>query len=133
MDFLKFYPKGKNLIIEIIPDKYVGWQPITEDEIQSKIDELSPTVSELLVYCKSNNMNEIILLDFDKAIHFDKINYILLCKIIKILTDKFFDDDEKILKKVELRHCNETIVKIYSTVKGALPNSIVKILEVYSI
>jgi hypothetical protein len=132
MDFLKFYPKGRNLIIEIITDKYVCWQPTIEDEITSKIDEISPIVAELLQYCKTNNMNEIILLDFDKAIQFDKINYILLCKIIKILTDKFVDD-EKTLKKVELRRCNETIVKIFNTMKGALPNSIVKILEVYSI
>ncbi len=130
MDFLKFYPKGKNLIIEIIPDNYISWQPVKEADIEQKSSELIPIIEQLISYCKTHRMQEIIIIDFDKAIHYDKINYVLLAKLVHNLTVLFPEDG--ILKSIELRHCSEAVTTIYKSIKRALPSSITNILNVYS-
>lgn len=131
MDFLTFYPKGKNLFIEFIPDKYILWQPNTENEIQNKIEEIAPVISELREYCKSRGIYQIIIIDCDKAINFDRLNYVLACKMITLLT-RDYPDPSDTLKRVEVRHCNQAITAIYNSSKILLPNKVVGIFHIYS-
>ena len=64
MDFLVFYPKGKNIFIELIPDKLVNWQPKTENDIDTKVKELFPLISQLKDYSLKNKVNQIIILAY---------------------------------------------------------------------
>jgi hypothetical protein len=131
MDFLTFYPKGKNLFIEFIPDKYINWQPNTENDISTKIKEVAPIVNELREYCKTRGIYQIIIVDCDKAIQFDKLNYVLVCKMITLLTREYPDPSDT-LKRVEVRHCNQAITAIYNSSKILLPKKVVDIFHLYS-
>ncbi len=44
MDFLTFYPKGRNVIIEFVPDKYINWQPQTESDIPEKLEQVGKVI-----------------------------------------------------------------------------------------
>lgn len=131
MDFLTFYPKGKNLFIEFIPDKYITWQPNTEDEIQKKLTDIVPVINELRDYCRTRGINQVIVIDCDKAINFDRLNYVLMCKTITILT-RDYPDPDNILKRVEVRHCNQAITAIYNSSKVLLPKKVSDIFHLYS-
>lgn len=131
MDFLVFYPKGKNIFIEIVPDKLLDWQPKTEDEIETKIEELFPVISQLKDYSFQNKIDQIIILDCDKAVQFDRLNYVLLCKMISRLHDKH-PDKENVLKRIEVRHCNSAITGIYNASKSLLPKKITDIFYLYT-
>lgn len=131
MDFLVFYPKGKNMYIEIIPDKLVNWQPKTEDEIDKKIDEVSPVIEKVRDHCDTNHLSQNIIIDCDKAIYFDKLNYVLICKLVRELTNKYPDKTNN-LKKIEVRHCNSAISGIYTASKPLLPKKITEIFHLYN-
>lgn len=131
MDFLTFYPKGKNLFIEFIPDKYIIWQPNTENEIDKKVKEIAPIISELREYCKTRSISQVIIVDCDKAIQFDRLNYVLVCKMITVLTREYPDPNDT-LKRVEIRHCNQAITAIYNSSKILLPKKVADIFHLYS-
>lgn len=131
MDFLVFYPKGKNIFIEIIPDKLVDWQPKTDEDINVKLKELFPLISQLKDYSLQNKVDQIIVIDCDKAIQFDRLNYVLICKLISKLHEKH-PDDENVLKRIEVRHCNSAITGIYNASKSLLPKKITDIFYLYN-
>lgn len=131
MDFLVFYPKGKNLFIEFIPDKYIGWQPVTEKDISEKVSEVGDIITELKDYCKANKVDQVIVIDCDKAIQFDSINYVLACKLVNGIQARF-PDHENILKRIEIRHCHPAIRSIVNTCKPLLPKRVSSIFQVYS-
>lgn len=131
MDFLVFYPKGKNIFIELIPDKLVGWQPKTEDEIDTKVKEVEPLILQLKNYCLNNKVNQIIIIDCDKAVQFDKLNYVLVCKLVSKIQEKH-PDDENILTRIEMRHCNSAVTGIYNASKSLLPKRITDIFYLYN-
>jgi len=131
MDFLTFYPKGKNLFIEFIPDKYVSWQPSTEEQITDKIEAVAPLISELREYCRTRGITQVIIIDCDKAIQFDKFNYVLACKMVTLLTRKYPDPNDT-LKRIEVRHCNQAITGIYNSCKVLLPKKLSDIFHLYS-
>lgn len=131
MEFLTFYPKGKHMYVEMVPDKIIQWQPNTEEEIQEKIKEVSPIVEKLRNYCESRGIHQTIIIDCDKAIYFDKLNYILMCKFVNELA-KRFPDPKNTLSRIELRHCNSAVSGIYSASKPLLPKKITEIFHVYS-
>jgi hypothetical protein len=131
MDFLSFYPKGKNLFVEIVPDKYIQWQPNTEEEIPKKITELTPLINQLRSYCLQKSIKQIVLIDCDKAVQFDKLNYVLTCKLVSKLVE-IFPDPKDTLSRVEMHHCNSAIVGIYSAAKGLLPRTISDIYHLYT-
>lgn len=75
MKFMKFYHMGNSTVVEIYPDEYIKWQPVTEDEIQYKVKILE-SISKRI------QKNIIIIIDCDKMVHYDKVNYVLLKKMI---------------------------------------------------
>lgn len=131
MDFLVFYPKGKNIFIEIVPDKIITWQPNTEAEVYEKIKELSPLIDQVKEYSEENSVTQIMILDCDKAIQFDRLNYVLLCKLVSELTKKH-PDKNNLLKRIEVRHCNAAITGIYNASKPLLPKKITDIFHLYN-
>ncbi len=131
MDFLIFYPKGKNLFIEFLPDKYIKWQPCTENEIAEKIKEVVPLIQELRGYCQLHNTSQIFIIDCDKALEFDRLNYVLACKMVSILNEEY-PDPENTLKRIEVRHCHPAITAIFNSSKVLLPKKISDIFHLYS-
>jgi hypothetical protein len=131
MDFLTFYPKGKHMYIEMVPDKIIQWQPKNEDELKDKLKEASPVVERLRGYCEKRGIDQTVIIDCDKAIYFDRLNYILVCKFVNELT-KMHPDPNNTLKRIELRHCNSAVAGIYNASKPLLPKKITEIFHVYT-
>lgn len=121
MDFLVLYPRGKNLFIEIVCDSYIKYQPRTETELDDKVSEIVPVIQELKEYCIKNSLNQIVIINFEKAIYFEKINFILTAKLVKKLSETFPDT---LLKRIEFHHVSPVIKTIYDNVKGILPKNI---------
>lgn len=131
MEFLTFYPKGKKMYIELIPDKFIEWQPKTESEIPDKIKELSPLIEQIKEYCDTNSVSQVFIIDCDKAVQFDRLNYVLACKFISELT-KIHPDENNTVKRIEVRHCNSAIKGIYTASKPLLPKKITDIFHLYT-
>jgi hypothetical protein len=131
MDFLTFYPKGKNMFIELIPDKLIAWQPKTENEIDEKIRDVSPLIDKMKDYCDKHSVTLIMIIDCDKAIYFDKLNYVLACKLVSRLTQKH-PDNNNLLRRIEIRHCNSAVSGIYNASKPLLPKRITDIFHIYN-
>ncbi len=129
MDFLKFFPRGRKLIIEFIPDAYIHWQPVKNDDIEGKASELYRVIKGVNSYCESHDMDQIIIIDCDKTIQYNKINYVLLCKLVNKMCSYF---SKTRLVKIEIRHCNPIIEKFCNASKSLLVKSIADILTVYS-
>ncbi len=129
MDFLTFYPKGRNVIIEFVPDKYINWQPQTESDIPEKLEQVGKVIEQLKSYCLQNNISQMIVLDCDKAIHFEKINYVLMCKFITRIHEKHPDHDD-ILRRIEIQHCHPAIKAIMDASRPLLPKRVVNILHI---
>ena len=131
MEFVKFYPKGRNLFIEFIPDKYVEWQPQTELEIEKKVLLILPVIKELRDHCELNNMSQVIIINCDKAINFDRMNYVLACKMVCVINE-VYPDPHEILKRIEVRHCHPAISAIFNSSKVLLPKKIADIFHLYT-
>lgn len=72
---MKFYHMGNSTVVEVFPDEYIKWQPVTEDDIPSKI-QMFENVSRRI------QKKILVIVDCDKMVHFDKVNYILLKKMV---------------------------------------------------
>lgn len=130
-DFLVFYPKGKNLFIEFVPDKYLDWQPVIETDIPNKVSEVGKVITELKEYCETNKINQVIVIDCDKAVQFDRINYVLACKLVTAIQERF-PDTKGILTRIEIRHCHPAIKTIINSCKALIPKRVSSIFQVYS-
>lgn len=130
-DFLKVYPKGRVMVIEIIVDKYINWQPKTDEEVQVKSVELAKIVEEMREYCRSRGITQTIVFDCDKALEFDRLNYVLACKLVSVLT-RDYDDPDHTLKRIEIHRCHPAIITIYNSAKVLLPKCIANIFHAYS-
>jgi hypothetical protein len=125
MDFLTLYPLGRNLFIEILCDKYVTWQPQTAEQLDARLDDITKIISELKQYCAERDMFQVAIINFNKAIQFDKINYVLAAKMCSRLIERFPDT---LLKRVEFQHANPIIHTIYESVQFLLPKKLTRII-----
>jgi hypothetical protein len=128
MDWITLYPRGKNLLIEIVCDTYISWQPRTEAELALKVEQITPIVAELKAYCASRGLTQTVIVNFEKAIHFEKVNFILAAKMVRSLSELF---PETCLKRIEFHHVSPVLKTIYDTVKGILPKVIKDIISLH--
>ena len=107
MKFIKLYHVKQTSVIEIFPDEYIKWQPTTDSEIEKKMSHFSRISTRLRQKC-------IIVIDCDKAIYFDRINYILLEKMISHININI---------AVIFKNCNEGLKRIINSIK--IPKNII--------
>jgi hypothetical protein len=130
MDFVLLYPRGKTLFIEIVCDKYIAWQPLTEHDIDTKVKEVLPIIIELKEYCETRGLSQNVIINFEKAIHFEKINFLLTAKLVRAISVVF--PEHTLLKKIEFHHVSQTLKTIYDTVKCILPKKIKDVISIIS-
>lgn len=75
MKFIRLYHLGNSTVVEIFPDMYIEWQPKTEQEIKTKLNEFKHVEQRIQKKC-------VVVIDCDKTIYIDKLNFILLLKMI---------------------------------------------------
>jgi hypothetical protein len=128
MDFVLLYPRGKTLFIEIVCDKYIAWQPLTENAIDTKVKEVVPIIVELKEYCETRGLRQTVVINFEKAIHFEKINFLLTAKLVRAVSDVF--PEHTVLHTIEFHHVSQALKTIYDTVKRILPKKIKDVISI---
>ena len=127
MEFIKFFPVDKKLYIEFTIDKYIETQPLTTKQVDERVKEWSKQVCMLNSYTERNGFTEqIVIVDMDKAINCQKLNYTLLAKAMHGLLDSIGD---KFHRKVYVTHANATVLSLYSGLKPLLPEVITKVIS----
>lgn len=101
MKFIRLYNIDKTSVVEIFPDEYVHWQPKNMSEIDEKLSQFSNVTKRLRDVC-------LVIVDCDKAIQYDKLNYVLLEELISHV-------DKNIA--VIFKNCNDTLKKIVNSMK----------------
>lgn len=76
MKFIKLYHLNNSTVIEVLPDNYVEWQPKTFDQIDEKLAEFSVVAQRIQKKC-------VVVIDCDKTVHFDRINFVLLNELLQ--------------------------------------------------
>lgn len=131
-DFLKFYPvikNGKKLVIEFIIDKFIFWQPMTTKQVDEKIREIFPVFCQLNTYCDDRDLDVVCVVDCDKALNYQRLNYVLLCEFISKLCEIF---ENTRLSRIEIKHCHTAILLLYNSSLPLIPESIRGIFNIYS-
>ena len=101
MKFIRLYNVNKSSVLEIFVDEYIKWQPKTEYEIPEKMIQFKKVCDRIQDKC-------IILIDCDKAIYFDKVNYILIEKMISNI---------HVNLAVIIKNCNPQIKNLVNSLK----------------
>jgi hypothetical protein len=125
MDFLLCNPKKKEdtLYIEIIADKYIKNQPLTETDVNNKVREYVPIIQKIHEYPLKNL---IIIIDCDKALEYQRINFVLGCKLVYKLYSYFGED--YLPDKIHVIHSNTFILSMYTGMRPLLPQSVLRLV-----
>lgn len=93
MKFIRLYHLGNSTVVEVFPDMYINWQPVSENQVKEKMEEFQIISKRIQKQC-------VVLIDCDKMIYFDKINFVLLKNMISKINFQL---------KVIIKNCNEKI------------------------
>lgn len=107
MKFIHLYHVEQTSVIEIFPDEYIKWQPTTDSDIDEKISHFTKVSNRLRQKC-------LVVIDCDKAIYFDRVNYILLEKLISHVSINI---------AVIFKNCNDGLKRIINSLK--IPKNII--------
>lgn len=91
----------KTSVVELFPDEYIQWQPKNTIEIEDKILQFSDVTKRIRHVC-------LVVVDCDKAIHYDKLNYVLLEELISHI-------DKNIA--VIMKNCNSQLKNIVNSMR----------------
>jgi hypothetical protein len=89
-----YHPSKK--ILEIVPDKYIEWQPRTDNELIQKYKSVVKVFKDIPVH--------IILINFEKAIQFSKINFVMAIKFANMFENP---------PRIEFHKMNEMTATLY--------------------
>lgn len=126
MEFLLCNPNkdDNTLYVEIISDKYILEQPITDADVNTKVTEYVPIIQKLSEYPLGKL---VIVIDCDKALEYQKINFALACRLITKLCTYF--GDGYLPDKIHVIHSNTIILSLYTGMRPLLPKSILKLIQ----
>ena len=121
MKFCKFHPIDKILYIEIILDKYIEEQPLTQQQVYERAKEWAPYIKLINRYTVSNNITkQCIIFDMDKALNFQKLNFTLAALVTRELINKL---DSVVPFEIHVTHMNSMNLSMYTGFKSLLPKS----------
>lgn len=96
MKFIRLYHLGNCSVVEIFPDEYIKIQPNTFENIPEFMKLFKKVESRIQKNC-------VVVVDCDKTVYFDKINFIVLIKMIHNI---------KFPLIVIMKNCNYAVKKI---------------------
>jgi hypothetical protein len=125
-DFLKFYPDGKYLYVEILAKEYMKHQPNTKEGMESVAAAIRPVVSELERFCDAKKLKEITVVNLE-GVNLAQIKPEYTIKLITLLhTER---PDFKHLERIEIINGNLQFEMMYDVVKFGLPGPLKKIIK----
>lgn len=125
-NFLKFYPDGKYLYVEVLAKEYMKVQPETQEGANKIADMVRPIVKDLERFCIAKNLKEITVVNLD-GVNLANLKPEYTMKLITLLhTER---PDFKHLERVEIRNANAQFEILYSVIKVGLPAPIRRIIK----
>jgi len=121
MSFIKIYRDHatNRVYLEFIPDEYIKTQPINDADYKEKIKEYE----KMTEFINAMDGSHYFVVDCDKMIRIDKINFIYIAKATNALFTKYHDQGH--LDGIQVIHSSPLIKKIYSGFKRILPQAII--------
>lgn len=125
-DFLKFYPDGKFLYVEILAKEYMKSQPETQEGTNKIISQIRPIVADLERFCIAKNLKEITVVNLE-GVNLANVKPEYTMKLITMLhTER---PDFKHLERIEIKNANAQFEILYGVLKMGLPAPIRRIVK----
>jgi hypothetical protein len=126
MKFCKFHPADGILYIEIILDKYVEEQPLTQKQVAERAKEWAPYIKLINRYTVSNKITkQCIVFDMDKALNFQRLNFTLAAFLARELINV---SESSVPYEIYVTHMNSMNLSVYTGFKSLLPTDFAKLI-----
>ena len=125
-NFLRFYPDGKYLYVEILAKEYMKSQPETQEGANKIASQVRPIVTDLERFCVAKNLKEITVVNLE-GVNLANVKPEYTMKLITMLhTER---PDFKHLERIEIKNANAQFEMLYSVLKVGLPAPIRRIIK----
>jgi len=125
-NFLRFYPDGKYLYVEILAKEYMKSQPETQEGANKIASQVRPIVTDLERFCVAKNLKEITVVNLE-GVNLANVKPEYTMKLITMLhTER---PDFKHLERIEIKNANAQFEILYSVLKVGLPAPIRRIVK----
>jgi hypothetical protein len=125
-DFLKFYPDGKYLYVEILAKEYMKSQPETLEGATNIANTIRPIIHDLERFCVAKNLKEITVVNL-AGVNLANVKPEYTLKLITMMhTER---PDFKHLERIEIKNANTQFEMLYSVIKVGLPAPIRRIVK----
>jgi len=125
-NFLKFYPDGKYLYVEVLAKEYMKSQPETQEGANKIAAQVRPIVADLERFCIAKNLKEITVVNLE-GVNLANVKPEYTMKLITMLhTER---PDFKHLERIEIKNANAQFEMLYSVLKVGLPAPIRRIVK----
>ena len=125
-NFLKFYPDGKYLYVEVIAKEYMKSQPETQEGANKIAEMVRPIVKDLERFCIAKNLKEITVGNLE-GVNLANVKPEYTMKLITMLhTER---PDFKHLERIEIKNANAQFEMLYGVLKVGLPAPIRRIVK----
>jgi hypothetical protein len=125
-NFLKFYPDGKYLYVEVLAKEYMKSQPETLEGANKIAAQVRPIVADLERFCIAKNLKEITVVNLE-GVNLANVKPEYTMKLITMLhTER---PDFKHLERIEIKNANAQFEMLYSVLKVGLPAPIRRIVK----
>jgi hypothetical protein len=125
-NFLRFYPDGKYLYVEVLAKEYMKSQPETQEGANKIAAQIRPIVSDLERFCIAKNLKEITVVNLE-GVNLANVKPEYTMKLITMLhTER---PDFKHLERIEIKNANTQFEMLYSVLKVGLPAPIRRIVK----
>lgn len=128
--FTSFHVKGRRLVIELFLDKFLDFQPRTEEEVETCTQKLIPDITSVNDICKRKELIQLIIVDLNNGLMYEKFNFTLFGKLVRNLLNEFPDNPH--LKEIEIRNCHPMAKTIWDISKVLVPREITSMIKVFS-
>ena len=125
-NFLRFYPDGKYLYVEVLAKEYMKSQPETLEGANKIASLVRPIVTDLERFCVAKNLKEITVVNLE-GVNLANVKPEYTMKLITMLhTER---PDFKHLERIEIKNANTQFEMLYSVLKMGLPAPIRRIVK----
>ena len=128
--FASFHVKGRRLIVELFLDKFLDFQPRTDEEVESCTQKLLPDIKNVNDICSRKSLIQLIIIDLNNGLMYEKFNFSLVGKLLRNLINIFPDNPH--LKEIEIRNCHPMAKTIWDISKVLVPRDLTSMIKVFS-
>jgi hypothetical protein len=112
-------------------DDYVkNIQPKTPEEISVVYERILPEIEAFNTLCVNNKMIQVIVIDMNKGLNYEKFNFVTTGPLCKLFANRF--EGFGLLEAIELRNVHQMAISIWNASKIFIPKELRNLIFVYS-